>query len=89
MSKILDAEDILADARTDARNCVECIFMATADLSHEEANPLQVVADIASNKITEAIALLDEYRCDIGAGPEPATDAKPELPAARTKRKGK
>src|SRR5580704_3551868 len=32
MDKILDAEDILGDAR----NCVECIFMAAASLSREE-----------------------------------------------------
>jgi hypothetical protein len=87
MSKIMDAEDILADAQ----NCVECIFMAASGLggglSHDATDPLQTVADIASNKITEAIALLDEYRIDIGAGPEPATDAKPELPAARPKRR--
>jgi hypothetical protein len=81
MSKIIDAEDILGDAR----NCVECIYMATADLSHEEADPLQAVADIASKKITEAIALLNEYRTDMGDGPVPA-DAKPVSPAARTKR---
>ena len=58
MNKIIEAEDILFDAQ----NCVECIFMATASLSHEEAHPLQAVADIASKKITEAIAFLDEYR---------------------------
>ena len=85
MGKIIDAEDIL-DA---ARNCVECIYMATADLSHEKADPLQVVADIASNKITEAIALLGEYlKC--GDEPVPAApDAKPKSPAARMKRSGK
>jgi hypothetical protein len=88
MSKIIEAEDIL----TDARNCVECIFMASSNLSREETDPIQVVADIASEKITEAIALLDEYRTDIGAGPVPAAAAaavKPKSPAARTKRKGK
>jgi hypothetical protein len=76
MSKIIDAEDIL----TEARNCVECIFMATADLSREEADPLQVVADIASRKIDEAIALLDEYReSEDSAGPVPAApDTKPK-----------
>ena len=85
MSKIIDAEDILGDAR----NCVECIYMATADLSHEEADPLQAVADIASRKITEAIALLGEYR-ESGDAPAPAAPgAKPKSPAARTRRRGK
>jgi hypothetical protein len=85
MSKIIDAEDIL----TDARNCVECIFLAASDIG-DETDPIQVVADIASTKITEAIALLDEYRADMGEGPEPAVPAaKPVPPAARTKRKGK
>jgi hypothetical protein len=84
MSKIIDAEDIL----TEARNCVECIFMATADLS---ATPLQAVADIASMKIDKAIALLDEYR-ESGDAPVPATAAAKTAsrPAApRTKRSGK
>jgi len=59
MNKILEAEDILAGAR----HCVECVFMAAANLSsREETDPLQAVADIASTKITEAIALLSEYR---------------------------
>jgi hypothetical protein len=57
-------------------------------LSHDATDPIQVVADIASEKINAAIALLDEYRTDIGAGPEPATDAKPESPPRR-KGKGK
>ena len=65
MSKIIDAEDIL----TDAQNCVECIFLAAGSLG-DETDPIQAVADIASGKIGEAIALLDEYRTDMGAGPE-------------------
>jgi hypothetical protein len=85
MSKIIDAEDILADAR----NCVECIYMATADLSHEEADPLQAVADIASKKIEEAIALLGEYRESLDAAVPAAPDAKPKSQAARTRRSGK
>jgi hypothetical protein len=87
MNKILDAEDILAGAR----NCVECVFMAASALSpREETDPLQAVADIASTKITEAIALLSEYRESVDAGPVPAApDATPKSPAARTKRKGK
>jgi hypothetical protein len=85
MNKLLDAEDILGDAR----NCVECIFMASADLSREEADPIQVVADIASRKIEEAIAMLGEYReSNDSAGPAPAApNTKPKSPAARTKRR--
>jgi hypothetical protein len=65
MSKIIDAEDILADAR----GCIECIYMAAAELTDAGSNPIQTVADIASEKIDEAIALLDEYRTDMGEGP--------------------
>jgi hypothetical protein len=46
MSKIIDAQ-----------SCVECIF----DIG-DETDPIQTVAGIASKKIEEAIALLDEYR---------------------------
>jgi hypothetical protein len=99
MNKIIEAEDILADAR----NFVECIWMAAANLSREEVGPLQTVADTASKKIDEAIALLDEYRGPGNAGPVPAAAefrttnrddgpaeaAKPVSPVARTKRRGK
>jgi hypothetical protein len=86
MSKIIDAEDILVEAR----NCVECIWMAAAYLPREETDSLQVVADIASRKIEEAIALLGEYCASGGSAPGPAApDAKPKPPAARLKRKGK
>jgi hypothetical protein len=59
--------------------------------SREETDPLQAVADIASTKIMEAIALLSEYReSKDSAGPVPAApDAKPKSPAVRTKRRGK
>jgi hypothetical protein len=90
MSKIMDAQDVLAGAR----DCVECIFLAASGLGgglkHEGTDPIQVVADIASKKIDEAIALLDEYRTDMGAGPVPAApDAKPKARPTRTKRSGK
>jgi hypothetical protein len=85
MSKIIDARDILYGARS----CVECIFLAASDIGEETA-PIQVVADIASMKISEAIALLDEYRQLAEASPVPdAPGAEPVSPAARTKRKGK
>jgi hypothetical protein len=86
MNKILEAEDILASAR----QCVECVFMAAANLSsREETDPLQAVADIASTKITEAIALLSEYRESRDAPVPAAPGAKPKSLAARTKRSGK
>jgi hypothetical protein len=90
MNKIIGAEDILIDAR----NFVECIFLAASGLGgglkHEGTDPIQVVADTASKKIEEAIALLNEYRADMGEGPDPAAPgAKPKSPAARTKRSGK
>jgi hypothetical protein len=48
------------------------------------------VVDIASKKIEAAIALLDEYRADMGEGPVPAApSATPASPAARTKRRSK
>jgi hypothetical protein len=73
-----------------ARNCVECVFMAAAGLMREEADPIQAVANIASQEINEAIALLKEYRGSGDAGPVSASpDAKPKSPSKRTKRKGK
>jgi hypothetical protein len=85
MNKIIEAQDVLSDARS----CVECIFMATADLSREEADPLQVVTDIASRKIDEAIALLDEYRESKDSAGPAAPDATPKSRMPRTKRSGK
>ena len=90
MSKIIDAEDIL----NDARNCVECIFMAAADLGgglkHEGTDPIQAVANIASHKINEAIAILEEYRGAPNASPVPAAPAADPAPLpTRTKRSGK
>ena len=59
---IARAEDILAEAR----NCVECIWLAAETLD-EKTGPIQYVANIASAKIDEAIAMLDECR-NGGAG---------------------
>jgi hypothetical protein len=57
VSKIIDAEDILAAAH----DCIECICLATEALG-KAGGPILRVADIAGGKIDEAIALLDEYR---------------------------
>jgi hypothetical protein len=90
MSKIIEAQDILSAAR----NYVECIFLAASGLGgglkHEATDPIQVVADTASRKIDEAIAILEEYRGGPNASPVPAApSAKPGSPARRTKRSGK
>jgi hypothetical protein len=61
---IARAEDILAEAR----NRVECIRLAAATLD-EKTDPIQHVASIASAKIDQAIAMLDECRDgDAGVG---------------------
>jgi hypothetical protein len=65
---IARAEDILAGAR----NCVECASSAAESMWDKEANPISTVLEIASNKIDEAIALLDEYR---NAGPRADREA--------------
>jgi hypothetical protein len=54
---IARAEDVLAEAR----NCIECLRLAAETLD-EKTDPIQYVANIASKKIDEAIAMLDEYR---------------------------
>jgi hypothetical protein len=83
MSKILDAQDIL----TEARDFIECIGMAAAAsiLAREFGAPIVAVANAASQKIDEAVELLAE--CGrANNGPVPAApDAKPKSPAARTK----
>ena len=56
-------------------------------LKHEGTDPIQIVADTASKKIDEAIAILEDHRGGPNASPVPAaSDVKP---ATRTKRKGK
>jgi hypothetical protein len=85
MSKILDAEDILARAR----DLIECASCTAAHVWGKEADHVDSALEIAGEKVGEAIALLDEYRTDIGAGPQPAPDAKPASRPARTKRGGK
>jgi hypothetical protein len=85
MSKILDAEDILADAQ----GCIECVFMAASKLTSEGRNPIHTVADIASKKIDEAIALLHEYRESGDLPVLAAPGAKPKSSAARPKRRNK
>jgi hypothetical protein len=90
MSKIIAAQDILSEAR----NCVECIFLAASGLGgglkHDATDPIQIVADMASKKIEEAIAILEDCRDGPNASPVPAApSAKPVPRAPRTKGKGK
>jgi hypothetical protein len=54
--KIIDVEDILAEAR----HCIECASSAAESLWGKEADPITTVIDIASKKIDEAIAALRE-----------------------------
>jgi hypothetical protein len=85
MNKLLDAEDIL----TLARDHIECVSMAAGQSTHEEGSPIQVVAETASEKIEEAIALLGEYRESVAASGPAVPGAKPASRTARTKRKGR
>jgi hypothetical protein len=73
-----DAEDIL----NEARDHIECVFMAAGQLTPEEGSPIVVVANAASQKIDEAVALLSKYR-ESGDAPVPASpDAEPKSPAS-------
>jgi hypothetical protein len=87
MSKILDAQDIL----NEARDFVECVGMAAAasHLAREYGAPIVAVANAASQKIDEAVELLAECVLADGAPVPAPADAKPKSPTARTKRSGK
>jgi hypothetical protein len=86
MSKILDAQDLL----TEARDFIECVGMAAAasHLAREFGAPIVAVANAASQKIDEAFELLAE--CGQADNPPvpAAPDAKP-VSVARTNRSGK
>ncbi|PNE10606.1 MAG: hypothetical protein CR217_13440 [Beijerinckiaceae bacterium] len=68
MRKIIEAEDILAEAR----NCIDCVCLAAEALDPHQQRPIWCVANIASDKINEAIAMLDNYRKALGAAREVA-----------------
>jgi len=57
--KLIDAMDTLSSAKS----FIECIYMAAASLSPHQIGPISAVADMASDKIHDAISLLQEY-CD-------------------------
>lgn len=62
--KIIEAQDILFDAR----NCVDCLFLAAGGLG-DETDSIRTVTLLASRKIDEAIVLLGEYRhADVASG---------------------
>jgi hypothetical protein len=86
MNKISDAEDILADAR----DYVECVWMAADRLQPAEGGPRMAVADMASKKIDGALALLEECSTAGDGGPvSAAPSTKPGSRLTRTKRRGK
>jgi hypothetical protein len=65
MIRIKEAQDAL----TGAKSCIDCVFLATEGLGlgQEQSGAIQHVADIASRKIDEAIALLKDYRGSVGS----------------------
>ena len=80
MSKIIQAVDIL----NDARGFLKCTWMAAADLGEpEETDAIQTVTNAAARQIEAAIALIEEYRTEKGDGPAPW------LAAPRTNRRSK
>ena len=54
MSKILSAEDILTEARSD----IECVVMAARQLPPDEGAPIAAMADAVGKKIEKALRLL-------------------------------
>jgi hypothetical protein len=68
MKKIIDVEDVLARAR----DLVECASSAAAHVWGKEADHVDSTLEVASAKIGEAIAMLEEYRNAPGADREAA-----------------
>jgi hypothetical protein len=56
MSKITDAEDLISEAR----GYIDCVFMAAASLTDESRHAISTTANIAGDKLNEALALLSE-----------------------------
>jgi hypothetical protein len=56
--KLIDAIDTLGFAKA----YIHCIHMAAASVSPHQRMPISAVADMASDKIQEAISLLEECR---------------------------
>jgi hypothetical protein len=62
--KLVDAMDALSFAKS----YIEAVYMAAASLSPHERGPISAVADTASDKINDAISLLQEYQAAQGMG---------------------
>ena len=56
MNKFMEALDVLGTAKC----CAQCVWHAAGDFPDGE--PLRAVANIVSDKIEEAIELLEEYK---------------------------
>jgi len=56
--KLIDAMDMLSFAKS----YIEYVYMAAARLLPHQSGPISAVADMASDKIQEAISLMQEYR---------------------------
>ena len=54
MSKKLDVQSILTEARSD----IECLVMAARQLPPEEGGPIEAMADAAGKKIEKALRQL-------------------------------
>jgi hypothetical protein len=67
MGKIIDAEDILSRAL----DLVECASCTVVHLWRNEADHVDSVLEIASERINAAIELLEAYRNETGFGPKP------------------
>jgi hypothetical protein len=67
MIKILEAADILAEVQ----GLMDCISLAAASLDAHPAHAIRATAKVANDHIYAAITVLDEYRNETGAGPEP------------------
>jgi hypothetical protein len=63
MEKLIDAMDMI----NFAKSYIGCIYMAAASLSRHQSEPISAVADMAIDKIQEAISLLEECNLDDGA----------------------
>jgi hypothetical protein len=76
--EIIRVQDILIGARS----CVECVWLAAMGEDGEGHEAITTVADIASDKIKEAIEALETHRRAKGFCPELTTSSENEAEAA-------
>jgi hypothetical protein len=62
-------DDLIMRSKPRNQGYIDCVFMAAASLTYENRHAISITADIASKKINEAIALLDQYRGEGDANP--------------------